>query len=74
MKEMIQDLKTKIETIRKTQIKGIVEMEIVRKQSGTTNASMNSRIQEMEERISRAEDTIEETDSSIKKTLNLTKV
>ena len=38
----------------------------MRKGSGTTNASMNSRTQEMEERISSAEDTIEEINSSVK--------
>ena len=58
MKEIIQDLKTKIETIKETQTKGIIGTEIIRKRSGTTNASMNSRIQEMEERISNTEDTI----------------
>ena len=36
-------------------------------QTGTTNVSMNSRIQEMKERISSSEDTIEEIDSSDKK-------
>ena len=45
----------------------------MRKQSETTNTSMNSRIEEMEERISSAKDTIEELDSSVKETLTLTK-
>ena len=31
MKEMIQDLKTEIETIKKTQAEGIIETEIMRK-------------------------------------------
>ena len=44
MKETIQDLKTEIETIKKTQVKGIIEKEIMRKGSGTTNTSINSRI------------------------------
>ena len=44
MKETIQDLKTEMETIKKTQTKGIIKTEIMRKQSGTTNASINSRI------------------------------
>ena len=47
MKEIIQGLKTKIETIKNTQTKGILEIETIGKQSGTTNASINSRIQEM---------------------------
>ena len=41
---MIQDLKTEIETINKTQTEGIMEMENMGKPSGTTNASINSRI------------------------------
>ena len=52
---------------------GIIETEITRKQSGTTNASINNRIQEMEERISSTNDTIEEIDSSVKENINLTK-
>ena len=68
MKEMIQYLKTEIETIKKkTQDERIIETEIMRKRSETTNASMNSRIQEMEEIISSTEDTIEEIDSLVKK-------
>ena len=66
MKETIQDLKIKIETVKKTQTEGNVETEIMRKQSGTTNTSMNIRIQEMEERISNAENILEEIDSSVK--------
>ena len=73
MKETIQDLKTEIETIKKKQAEGIKETEIMRKQSGTANASINSRIQEMEERISSAEDTIEEIDSSMKETIKSNK-
>ena len=43
-KDTIQDLKTEIETIKKMQTEGIIETEIMRKQSGTTNSIMNSRI------------------------------
>ena len=57
MKQTIQHLKTEIETIKETQARGIIETEIMTKQSGTTNASINSRIQEMEERITSTEDT-----------------
>ena len=45
----------------------------MKKQLGTTNASMNSRIQGMEERISSTEDTIEEIDSSVKENINYNK-
>ena len=73
MKETTQYMKTEIEKIRKTQAKGIIETEIMRKWAGTTNASMNSRIQEIEERLSSAKDTIEEMTHNLKKILNLTK-
>ena len=68
MKERIQ-----IETIKKTQTEGILEMENMGKQSGTTNASINSRIQVIEERLSSAEDTIKEIDSSVKKNIKSNK-
>ena len=51
-------MKTKIETIKKTKTEGILETENMRKGTETTNTSINSRIQEMEERISSG-DTIE---------------
>ena len=43
------------------------------KQTGTTDANITNRIQEMEERISGIEDTIEEIDSSVKENVYLTK-
>ena len=48
-------------------------MEIMSKRSGTTNASLNSIIQEMEERISGIENTIEEIDSSVKENVKSNK-
>ena len=72
-KKTIQDLKTEIEVIKKTQTEGIIETEIKRKPLGTTNASINSRIQEMEERLSSVEDTIEETDSLVKENIKSNK-
>ena len=68
MKERIQ-----IETIKKTQTEGILEMENMRKHSGTTNASINSRIQVIEERLSSAEDTIKEIDLSVKENIKSNK-
>jgi hypothetical protein len=44
----IQDLKRKGETIKKTQSETIVEIETIGKKSGTIDASINNRIQEME--------------------------
>ena len=48
-KETIQDLKTEIETIKKTQTEGILEMENLGKQTGTTDAGITNRIQEIKE-------------------------
>ena len=73
IKQTIQDLKTEIETIKKTQAEGIIETEIMRKRSETTNARMNNRIQEVEERISSAEERIEEIDSAVKENIKSNK-
>ena len=72
MKEMVKDLKTEIEAIKKTQIKRILEMKNLGKWSGTTVANINNRVQEMEEGTSDIEDTIEEIDSPVKEMLNPT--
>ena len=47
-------------------MKGILYMENLGKQMGTTAGSVTNRIQEVEERISGAEDTIEEIKSLVK--------
>ncbi|KAL6065661.1 hypothetical protein STEG23_028022 [Scotinomys teguina] len=63
----VQDLKTEIEAIKKTpQTEGRLEMENLSKQTGTTDASITNKLQEVEERISGIEDTIEEIDLSVK--------
>jgi predicted nucleic acid-binding Zn-ribbon protein len=62
----IQDLKREVETIKESQKETTLEIEILGKKSGTINASISSRIQEMEERISGAEDPIENMDTTIK--------
>jgi hypothetical protein len=56
----------KVETIKKTQRETTLEIETLGKKSGTIDASISSRIQEMKERISGAEDSIENMDTSIK--------
>jgi hypothetical protein len=43
-----------------------LEIEILGKKSGVTDASITNRIQEMEERISGAEDSIENMDKTMK--------
>jgi hypothetical protein len=44
----------------------MLEIEILKKKSGTIDGSISNRIQEMEERISGAEDSIENTGTTIK--------
>jgi hypothetical protein len=53
--KIIQDLKTEVETIKKSQRKTTLEIENLGKRSGVIDASMTNRIQEIEERISGAE-------------------
>jgi DNA-binding Lrp family transcriptional regulator len=60
MNKMVQDLKMKIEAIKKTQMEATLDMENIGKRIGTTETSITNRIQEMEERISSVENTIEE--------------
>ena len=54
----MQDLKRKIEKIKKTQRQRTLEIETLGKKSGTIDANISNKIQEMEERISGAEDSI----------------
>jgi hypothetical protein len=51
MNKTIQDLKIEIETIKKSQRETMLELENLGKRSGVTDASITSRIQEIEERI-----------------------
>jgi hypothetical protein len=53
-----------VETIKKTQRETTLEIEILGKKSGTISASINNKIQEMEERISGAEDSMENMDNN----------
>ena len=55
----IQDLKGEVDTIKKTQIEAMLEIENLGKKSGTIYASISNRIQDMEEKISGEEDSIE---------------
>ncbi|ERE88257.1 GTPase IMAP family member 3-like protein [Cricetulus griseus] len=73
LKETVQDLKTEIETMEKTQSGGMLEVEKLSKQSGTSDASIMNQIQEMEDRISDAEDKLEDINSSSKESLNSNK-
>jgi hypothetical protein len=66
LNKTIQDLNMEVETIKKTQRKTTLDIEILGKKSGTIDSSISNRIQEMEERISGAEDSIGNMDTSIK--------
>jgi predicted nucleic acid-binding Zn-ribbon protein len=55
-----------LETMKKTQRETTLEIETLGKKSGTIDASISNRIQEMEEGISGAEDSIANMDKTIK--------
>ena len=55
-----------VEIIKKSQRETTLEIETLGKKSGTIDASINNRIQEMEERISGAEDITEDVDTTVK--------
>ena len=73
LKATVQDLKNELVTIKKTQTEGMLEVEKLSKQSGTTDASITNRIQEMEDRISDTEDKLKEKNSSSKVNLKSNK-
>ena len=66
LNKTIQDLKSEVDTIKKPQSEATLEMESLGKKSGTIDASISTRIQEMEERMSGAEDSIENIGTTIK--------
>ena len=66
MNKAVQDLKREVETIKKTQIEGTVEMENLGERSGITNVSITNKIQEIGEIISVVEDTLEYIDTTTK--------
>jgi uncharacterized protein Yka (UPF0111/DUF47 family) len=66
LNKTIQDLRRKIDTIKKTQSEATLEIETLGKKSGTIDLSISNRIQEMEERISGSEDSIENIVTTIK--------
>ena len=57
MNKAIQDLKVKIETMKKSQKEASLEMERIEKKSGTTDAGITNRIQLIEEIFSEIYDT-----------------
>jgi uncharacterized protein YukE len=73
LNKTIQDIKRKLETIKKTQRETTLEIETLGKKSGTIDTSITNRIQEMEERISGAEDSTENMDATIKENAKMQK-
>jgi septation ring formation regulator EzrA len=74
LNKTIQDLKMKVETIKKAQRETSLEIETLGKKSGTINASISNRIQKMEERISGAEDSIGNMKTTIKENAKCKKI
>jgi predicted nucleic acid-binding Zn-ribbon protein len=66
LNKIIQDLKMKKETIKKSQRETTLEIENLRQKSGVIDASITNRIHAIEERISGAKDTKENIDTTIK--------
>jgi hypothetical protein len=56
MNKTILDVKGEVDTIKKTQSEATLEIETLGKKSGTIDANISNRIQEMKEGISGAED------------------
>jgi cell division protein FtsL len=74
MNKTILDLKSKVDTLKKTQNEATLEIETLGKKSGTIDGSISNRIQLMEERISGAEDSIENIGTTIKENAKCKKI
>ena len=66
-------MKTEIKAIKKTLIRGILEIENPFKQMGTTDVHITNQIEEVEVRISVVEGTKEEIDSLVKENFKFNK-
>jgi hypothetical protein len=74
LNKIIQDLKMGVEAIKKSQRETTLKIEILGKKSGTIDATISNRIQEMEERMSGAEDSIENMVTIIKENAKCQKI
>jgi hypothetical protein len=74
MNKTIVDLKKEEDTIKKSQSEATLEIETLGKKSGTIDASISNKIQEMEQRISGGEDSIEKIDTTIKENTKCKKI
>jgi uncharacterized coiled-coil DUF342 family protein len=70
----IQDLKREVDTKKKTQSEATLEIETLRKKSGTIDVSISNRTQEVKERISGTEDSIENIGTTIKENTKCKKI
>ena len=66
LNQITQYLKMELETMKKTQRETTLQIEIPGMKSGTIDAGISNRIQEMDEKISGAEDSIESMDTTKK--------
>jgi hypothetical protein len=66
MSKTVQDLKMKIEAIKKTQNEEILGLENLGKGTGATDVSMTNRINDMEDRISGMEYAIDALVKNVK--------
>jgi chromosome segregation ATPase len=74
LNKTIQDQKMEVETIKKTQRETKLEIETLGKKSRTIDASINNRIQDIEERISGAGDSIRNMDTTIEENAKCKKI
>ena len=70
--ETVQDLKTEMESMKKSQTEDRLAMENLGKRTETSETSITKRIQEIEERISDSEDTTEKLNALTKENRNPT--
>ena len=63
---MVQDLKVKIDTIKKSPRETKLEMENLGKRSGDIDASITTKVQEIKERNSGVEETSQDIDTIVK--------
>jgi hypothetical protein len=63
-----------VNKIKKTQSEATLEIETLGKKSGTIDARISNKMQDMEERISGAEDSTENIDTTIKENAKCKKI
>jgi chromosome segregation ATPase len=74
LNKIIIDLKREVDTIKKTQSEATLKIETLVKKSGTIDANISNKIQEVEQRISGAEDSIENIGTTIKENAKCKKI